>query len=298
MDIQKKIAFILPTYPPHYDRTKHFVKSFKKNGLSKQADIWFVFSSEDDKNSFPQLTEKYVIMPKELQDLGRDEGVINAKKFYGINAIKSQYEYIIVVDSDMEIFKDVDLYSICKSIFSNRILWGTPLPYDSREIYDCISKSCMTFFPDIEINIQGLGYWFMNLCVYDVSTLDDFFEKTKLLKNLSNLNFWSFDYYIYMFYLLAYQEFKPQNVFCSSFEEAKADLINKTYTEKFMFMCTKEMLSQLEKLSSCKNCFIHLHLDRANTLSPRKRKCNLLRRILSLFMPTRELRRKVRGDVK
>lgn len=259
---KNKIAFLMPVYPPHYKYMKNFMKGFYKYSIDKQADLWFVFSNEEDKSHFPKI-KNYVILPKHLQNLRRENGIINTKKFFGINAIKNNYEYIIVVDAEMEIFKNINLYSICKKFFQDKILWGTPIVYEERnKSYSAIKVACSVFFKDIEINEHDLCFWFYNLCVYDTKTLDDFFEKTNILRELNNLSFWSFDYYIYMFYLLYYQSFTPHNIYSNAFIEMKIPLLNSYYIENCMHMCTREMLVQLNKLYKCKNCFLHIHLDR------------------------------------
>ena len=39
-----KIAFIIPTYPPHFNYAKNFLETFRKNSLNLQADLFFIFS--------------------------------------------------------------------------------------------------------------------------------------------------------------------------------------------------------------------------------------------------------------
>ena len=41
-----KIAFIIPTYPPHFNYAKNFLDTFRKNYLNLQADLFFIFSDD------------------------------------------------------------------------------------------------------------------------------------------------------------------------------------------------------------------------------------------------------------
>ena len=48
----KKIVFLIPTYPPHFFFANNLLKSFYKNKLNEQADIYFVFTNEDEASQF------------------------------------------------------------------------------------------------------------------------------------------------------------------------------------------------------------------------------------------------------
>lgn len=44
-----KVAFIIPTYPPHFNYAKNFLDTFRKNYLNLQADL-FLFSLMNQKH--------------------------------------------------------------------------------------------------------------------------------------------------------------------------------------------------------------------------------------------------------
>lgn len=47
-----KIAFVIPLHPKHYSLAHTFMQSFMLCNINKQADLCFVFSSEEDSKSF------------------------------------------------------------------------------------------------------------------------------------------------------------------------------------------------------------------------------------------------------
>lgn len=47
-----KIAFVVPVYPPHYSFAYSLIKSYKKFFINLQADIYFVFTSQEDRKLF------------------------------------------------------------------------------------------------------------------------------------------------------------------------------------------------------------------------------------------------------
>ncbi|WP_104686092.1 hypothetical protein [Helicobacter bilis] len=47
-----KVAFVIPLHPKHYTLANTFMQSFMLCNINKQADLCFVFSSEEDSKSF------------------------------------------------------------------------------------------------------------------------------------------------------------------------------------------------------------------------------------------------------
>ncbi len=74
--MKRKIAFLVPTYPPHFWRARDLVKSFKKHKLNKQADLWFVFTNDDEAKQFGRWDDK-VMMPETLAATGISGGGYN-----------------------------------------------------------------------------------------------------------------------------------------------------------------------------------------------------------------------------
>ena len=91
-----KVAFIIPTYPPHFNYAKNFLDTFRKNYLNLQADLFFIFSNESEAQEFGEYEYK-IILPDELRIGVKDRGTVLANYMLG------QTFYPIVVD-----FKDYE----------------------------------------------------------------------------------------------------------------------------------------------------------------------------------------------
>lgn len=275
---EKKVCFLMPLYKAHFENAKKFLASFKKYKLNKQADMFFCFSTQEESAEFKNQSN--IIIPPQLSNLTREQGIINVKKLYGVNKLAPFYKYIIVVDSDMIISKSINLLDLCDSFFQNKILWGN-LRYPKDEYFELIHSACSKYFDDKDkIDDNGLGLWFNNACIYKGDTINDFMEKTSVLSHLTEFNFWSFDYYIYMYYLLLYQGFTTRNLCPFPSCESKGALIDEVYAKKFMFMATDEFFAQVKKLGGGDNCFIKIHLDRPSSINVQP---NLLQKIKNKY---------------
>ena len=139
-----KIAFIIPTYPPHFNYAKNFLDTFRKNYLNLQADLFFIFSDESEAQEFGEYEYK-IILPDELR-IFENGGIINIKKFFALKSLQNQYDYYIVLDSESEIIKNVDLYSICNSIYETKKLYGNTV-WNFEHIGMCkIREQCKSHF--------------------------------------------------------------------------------------------------------------------------------------------------------
>lgn len=207
-----KIAFIIPTYPPHFNYAKNFLDTFRKNYLNLQADLFFIFSDESEAQEFGEYEYK-IILPDELR-IFENGGIINIKKFFALKSLQNQYDYYIVLDSESEIIKNVDLYSICNSIYETKKLYGNTV-WNFEHIGMCkIREQCKSHFKSNE-NFSTLAekekdlyLWFSNLPVYKNEFLQDFFVSIDFNNSISTLTGLDFDHYIYMYYLILYKNFK------------------------------------------------------------------------------------------
>lgn len=211
-----KILFLMPVYPPHFDLALRFSESFFDFKLNTQADLAFVFTNFDEANMFKKVaTFKYkeIILDTRLQDKDKKQGIINLKKFYGLRVVKDMYQYTIIVDAETIIIKNINLLKICKEFENKRILYGNEHLKDGKWIFDNSKKF---FSKEISDKFcDELYLWFNQPCIYINKNLDDFFNQTNLMDLVANkdkISVGSFDYYIYMYYLIAYYDFKIKDL--------------------------------------------------------------------------------------
>ena len=309
-----KVCFLIPVYPPHFSYLDNFIESFKKYNYNNQADICVVFTNEEESSSYKNKDINRLILPPQYR-VFKNKGIINIKKLWALFMLKeSQYDYILVLDAEALIVKHINLINIFNKFYNEKILWGNQATSGGAPRVNKIKNSCKRFFMYKDKLDSNLYLWFNQPCIYKVSLLPDFFEKINFESNIKNLTWNDFDYYIYMYYLILYQDFKVKDLeLVSNYGvcESCVELIrfnSNIYKSANIKMCSKNLFELFDN----EDLFLVIHLDRdflwtynlllmrLNNLEKKqnknKIKFKLFRRLLSLFVPDKRLRRRIRGD--
>lgn len=260
----KKIAFICPTHTYHFNFVKALLCSFKIHHFDFQSDLWLVFSNDEESEHFGNYECK-LVLPEELH-IVENGGIVNIKKLWAIKKLQKNYEYLIIIDSETLFIRPVNLLSICKHYFYTKILLGNQIRPDGKELTDNIKSKCKEFFP---LNQQSflssdLYLWFNQPCIYKTSNLDTFFEITQLDDKLEFINWYHFDYYIYMYFLILYEKFTVEDMEIES-SYGVCEATNPPFlikTEKYTKLSV--LLSSLFNLKRFNNSklFLLIHIDR------------------------------------
>jgi len=302
--MSSKVAFLVPTYPPHFQFAKEFLKSFYSQKLDAQADVWFVFTNEEERIAFGGYKHS-IVLSEELR-VFENKGIINIKKFYGLRQIQDKYSYVIVLDSESRLLKNVNLFDICEEYFSSKILIGNEIFLGTKERTEGIKNSCRAFFvehKDFEKLNNPLYLWFNQPCIYSCDTLDDFWNKIDYDKNIKNLKFDDFDYYIYMFYLILYHEFQIDDIeIKSSYGICECPLkILEFKSKKYKKLSILITSSELLKKVNNPKCFLSVQLDKSNnwkSANPFSLKlANFIAKLLTFFIPNKTTRKSLRQKI-
>lgn len=185
----------------HYEFALNFMKSFSEYNYGEQADLYFIFTSFEERDGFVKCNS--IVLPKKLRIM-KNKGIINIKKFYALMQLKDKYEYIIVIDDESQLISNVDLLGLCENFFRNKILYGNMVENAIWDFKTIVPNSCSAFFDKTSRSKLScpLYLWFNQIPIYKSATLPDFFQMTNMGGNLSKLTYNDFDYYIYMFYLI------------------------------------------------------------------------------------------------
>ncbi len=309
-----KVCFLIPVYPPHFSYLDNFIESFKKYNYDNQADICVVFTNEEESLSYKNKDINRLILPPQYR-VFKNKGIINIKKLWALFILKeSQYDYILVLDAEALIVKHINLINIFNKFYNEKILWGNQVTSGGATRVNKIKNSCKRFFMYKDKLDSNLYLWFNQPCIYKVSILPDFLKKINFESNIKNLTWNDFDYYIYMYYLILYQDFKVKDLeLVSNYGicESCVELIrfnSNIYKSANIKMCSKNLFELFDN----EDLFLVIHLDRdflwtynlllmrLNNLEKKqnknKIKFKLFRRLLSLFVPDKRLRRRIRGD--
>ena len=109
---KNKICFLIPTHLPRFERAYAFMRSFMDCGLKDQADLCFVFSNYSDEIAF---LVKYgggfrsIVLENELKSVRDYSGIVNIKKLYALYLLQQDYKYIIILDDESMIIKNINL---------------------------------------------------------------------------------------------------------------------------------------------------------------------------------------------
>lgn len=203
----KKIAFICPTHPPHFIFAKSLIFSFIQNGYDIQSDLWFVFTNIHDANSFGNYKNK-LILPSNFCVFDNN-GIINIKKLWAIKDLYKSYQYLITIDSETLFIRNVDLLCVCNNFFKDKILLGNKILPQGKELTEKIKNRCKeSFRSEFQEKIDSELYlWFNQPCIYKTNNIDKFFQITKIDEDFSLIDWFQFDYYVYMYFLILYEQF-------------------------------------------------------------------------------------------
>ncbi|MDR1826520.1 MAG: hypothetical protein LBQ49_02400 [Rickettsiales bacterium] len=261
----KKVAFLVPIHPPHFKFGNDLRKTMLDLKLDERADLWFIFTNAEERREFGEYDDA-VILPEKLRNFDNN-GIINIKKFFGLNEIKDKYEYVIVLDAESRFIKNVGVRGLCENYFKNKTLYGNKTLPEGRRTIDNVKKSCRRFFAghkDAGLLDNELYLWFNQPCIYKSSTLDEFFKVIDYKKNAANFKWEDFDYYIYMFYLMLYHGFGIEDIEIESnygIYESSLDYIyfkSNKYEKIPILMCSPTTLPRFDN----PNLFIICHCDR------------------------------------
>ena len=162
------------------------------------------------------------------------------------------------------------MYSICNSIYETKKLYGNTV-WNFEHIGMCkIREQCKSHFKSNE-NFSTLAekekdlyLWFSNLPVYKNEFLQDFFVSIDFNNSISTLTGLDFDHYIYMYYLILYQNFKVVDLKMHGYLGAGENMpegygyIPANALKHDFYMCAKQSLH----LWNNKNLFVVIQIDR------------------------------------
>ena len=255
----------MPTYPPHFNRAISFLESYNKNKLNQQSDIYFIFSNTQEESDFKKLSNskhyRSIILPSDLAK--KDVSIIGIKKIYALNKLYQNYQYIIVLDSESLVIKNINLLKMCEEFYRNKVLYGNQALANTNGIVN----ACLEPFTQCE-NLKsidkGLYLWFNQICIYKSEFVPHFFEVTNI--NGFSLKYIHFEYYIYMFYLLLYRDFYIEDIGVASkwgfFEEGMFVPKSNFYLTLKPYHCCPNLYPFIDTA----NIFLFIQVDRNRTL--------------------------------
>lgn len=234
------------------------------------ADFWIVFSNSNDAVQFTLQSgffEKFLIMPQEIDT--STNAAANRKKLYAVYELsKMGYDYIIMLDADFVFVRTVDLEFICKRFWEEKIIISC---YCSR--YPKIVARSFSHFENhprsnkIDLRLYS---WLNQPCIYKCDTVEKFFETLGGTQDFNKFLWEDFDYLLYSYYLLLYENFKEYIMpdWIASFAPFSE---TKVLPENFsldkvvgarLLVCSKQLYFYIQATKPDNEIILLIHLDR------------------------------------
>ena len=217
MSINRKACFIVPFKRTNKDDecVKYFLESAHKYNMSKY--LIFVI---DDNDAYKYLSsidndiKLIVAHPKALVN----NNIVTMKKFYGIEHVYKDYDYIAAIDCDSLFLKTFDPYELFNEIWESKsCFYKTTALIKFRQMDFFMTAAACGLENNLilkkETNNFTDNIWFNDIPVYKSSDMKDFFIWLKTTKtsngktvfqNVEN-NICCFDYFVYWYWLICYK---------------------------------------------------------------------------------------------
>lgn len=222
----KKVGFACPLYDMknHFELAMNLYKSKIENEIDN--DLYFIFSNFEQKEKFteqlksvlPKEKLKYLVVPDSYNNYNAKAV---SKKFYALNMLKEQYEYIILTDCESLFIKHCDFGDLAEYIWDNRTMLNSNKSPDGFFIMRSCFKTMglannKKLLRDTEY--YTYNFWFNELQVYKCEYLHGFFKWLEHHNEQDIYNNYScFEYYVFYAYLLLEHNFHIKKYTYNSF---------------------------------------------------------------------------------
>ena len=213
---------LVPVHPPKFNYAYSLLDSHIDNCNDS---LYFIFTTEFEKLLFLKNIESNKVDKFSSivldQSLTQYKNIITVKKFYGIDILSKQYQYIAIFDSETLFVKPMNNYLVYEQIDQSRIFKG-----NKREVTDHLKNLAVYMGYDqneklIKETENFKQYWWFNeICVYESEKFKEFYDWYKQHPNyeLMQNKFECFDYLLYSIWLICNKEYSVKkymsNIVC------------------------------------------------------------------------------------
>jgi hypothetical protein len=147
--MNNKSCFIIPTFPRDYN----YLEAFNNLPDKIEFDIILILSFKSDLEILKKSNIKKVYSTIVLEDYLSTEYInrvldkniiITFKKYFGLNQLKEQYDYIATVDSEIEFVNTNNVYEKFELFCNNKKIIGSTITNSSTIIPETIKNISIT----------------------------------------------------------------------------------------------------------------------------------------------------------
>lgn len=276
MNNMNKVYWVCPIHRVKYKQGVQLFKSALK--YEKEKEICFIYTNEEEKTDFEIYCKKKTgrtpwglvcTMP-----LDGCKCPVTVKKYFGIKQLMNKADYIATIDAETIFARQFDSYELMQEVYLSPLLGNTSDAGGRKVFLQCVNELDLE---DSQIlrdatNNYTLYWWFNEIPVYDMKTINEFFEWLDKYDYIDKIySCWScFDYFVYGIWLILYKNYKIKKID----EKRDYGLVEYIGTEK------KYLRVQLEEKAgthwtsyprrnirnSNPNIYLFFQLDRSNNI--------------------------------
>jgi len=271
---QNKCAFVIPLHPKHFMYGTGILK------YTIDADVYFVFTTNNEKDTFKVYNPKFddsfaIVLTDFINDLSvliLNNGFVTVKKLYALSILYTKYDFIACVDSEIHFLKTEGFYEMMKDMCELKTVYGGDSTNyrDHREI---IVKTLTQVTPTAnreELAKLSKNYtiytWWSNIPVYNCAHVRPFLNWIDFkIEFLSRFNWFVFDNMLYDYFCILFYQYKLVVVpeMQRSLEQQCSNVIENVNTNiGKLYWVNFQAFRQNSEYYLKNNFFIVYHLDR------------------------------------
>ena len=264
-------AVMAPLYERDLELGRNFVKAY--NDFYDGLNLFLVFSDQSEVDNFKcNYNYQYFVCTEKL-DVSKKP--ISQKKIFGVREIFkcTDFDKVMVVDIDSLPIANVDLDECANYNVERKKIYASPST--NHSIINKVGRDCANRFfspqdvQKLEKITKGftLYFWFNEIPIYERKHFLPFLEYINYSKTMDRLLYTTFDYIIYVFYLLIKDEIELEELDHTvvsdqgSFLETQA-LQDPTRFAAFFRMAKPMWIKDFIHIDCMQRVWMRLHVNR------------------------------------
>jgi len=214
-----KTATIITTHNPKFHHAFNLLESYIKY-VKQPHDLYFIFTNENEMADFNWKSEyKYIdnYKPLILEESLRDKkSIVNVKKFFALQSIINDYDYVGVFDCESEFVKNCNLDVIYEDITSHDCVKANESEIGANIVKLAAGYMGLDTNETLisETKNYSLYWWFSEIPVYTKELFIEFYAWYRANQNLNILQseYYAFDYLVYVIWLVCFKNYKIKHI--------------------------------------------------------------------------------------
>jgi hypothetical protein len=270
---ENRCAVVVPLHPRHYEYGLTIYNEFP----DKEVDLYFVFTTNDDRISFEtrlagirQPPQSLILTDfTDINVVERTKSFVSIKKLYALKQLHHKYDYISCIDAEVKFLDKTGWYGMMKNVVESKIICAGTTNEHNNIVYMSLTRLISPEYHDKlrELSNNYSTYtWWSNLPVYCCKFAPDFLNWIKFdASGLGRFDYSVFDDMVYNFYCALFHGYKIEVIpgIKNSLEFANSGVIQHADTNiTKLYWVNKNAYDQNKAYYEQYHFKIIFHLDR------------------------------------